>query len=122
MCPLAPHWQASAMSESAVAADVHHPLDVHLDLLSQIAFNIPLLVNHRSDAVDLFLRQLANPSISAYVRLAQYLVRARSPNPIYVGETDLNPLIRWQINPCYSSHSSSSTPRPAIPASACALD
>jgi hypothetical protein len=55
MRPLASHWQTSAVSESAVAANVHHPFDVHLDLLSQIAFNIALLVNHSSDSVDLFL-------------------------------------------------------------------
>jgi hypothetical protein len=81
---LASHWQTPTVSESPVTPNVHHPLDVHLDLLSQIAFDISLLINHRSDTIDLFFCQFANPPIRTYLRLAQYLVRSRSPNPIYV--------------------------------------
>jgi len=70
MRPLAPHRESPAVPESAVTSNVHQPLDVHLDLLSQIAFDTPLLVNHRSNAIDFFLCQLANPAVRAYVRLA----------------------------------------------------
>ena len=52
--PLTPDWQSPSMSKTAIAPDVHQPLDVHLDLLSKITFNHALLIDDVSDAVNFF--------------------------------------------------------------------
>jgi len=107
MRTLPPDRQTPPMPQSSVTADVHQPLDVHLDLLSQIAFDIALLIDNGSYPVDLFLGQLANATVRADMSLAQNLVSTRSPDPVYVRKAYLNPLIARQINACYSSHSPS---------------
>ena len=38
MGPLSSDRKASAMPQSAVAPEVHHPLDIHLDFPAQITF------------------------------------------------------------------------------------
>jgi hypothetical protein len=37
--PLAAHRQAATMAQSAVAAEIHQPLDIHADFTSQVAFD-----------------------------------------------------------------------------------
>src|SRR4051794_8110621 len=37
MSSLATHRQGATMSQATIAADVHQPLDIHLDTLAQIA-------------------------------------------------------------------------------------
>src|SRR5215831_16073989 len=93
MRALPPHRQTPPMPQPSVTTDVHQPLDVHLDLFPQIAFDIALLIYNGPYPVDLFLCQLTNPPVRAYVSLAQNLVSTRSADPIYVCKTNLNPLI-----------------------------
>jgi len=90
---LASHWQTPAMSQASITANVHHSLDVHLNLFSQVSFDATLLVNDRPNPIDLFLCQFANTSIRAYVSLSKDFVRSRPADAIYVGETNLNPFI-----------------------------
>ena len=42
MSALASDGQPSPVSQPAIAADVHHPLDVHLNLFAQIALDVAL--------------------------------------------------------------------------------
>ena len=42
VCALAANWQPTTMAQSAICADVHQTLDVHLNALAQIAFNLAL--------------------------------------------------------------------------------
>src|SRR4026208_2466005 len=95
------------MPQATIAADVHQPFDVHLNLLATIALDTPLLVDHRTNTVNLFLGQLANAPIDADARFAQYLVSARAPDPVDVRQTNLSSLVSWQVDTCYACHSSS---------------
>jgi hypothetical protein len=93
MRSLTPHRQPSAVPQASVTSNVHHPFDVHLDLLPQITFDTALLIDHRPDPVNLFLGEFPNSRIRAYMGLPQNLVCARSSDPVNVGKTDLNPLV-----------------------------
>ena len=42
---LAAHRQVAAVPQAAVAADLHQPLDVHRDLLAEVAFDAALLLD-----------------------------------------------------------------------------
>src|SRR4051794_6609063 len=43
--PLAAHREVPAMAHAAEAANLHEALDVHRDLLAEIAFDTPLLLD-----------------------------------------------------------------------------
>src|SRR3954449_4268029 len=46
---LAAHRQCAAVPQPAVAADLHQPLDVHRDLLAEIALDTTLVLDHLAD-------------------------------------------------------------------------
>ena len=56
---LAAHRQSAAMTQAAISADVHQTLDVHLDALAQIAFDLALRFEDRSECGSARLR--SNP-------------------------------------------------------------
>ena len=60
---LAAHRQRAAMPQSAIAADVHQTLDVHLNALAQVAFDLALRFENRPDAAQLVLAQIFDASV-----------------------------------------------------------
>src|ERR1019366_3633332 len=50
--------QPAAVPEASVAAEVHEPLDVHLDLAPEIALDLEVGVEHVADLLDLALGEL----------------------------------------------------------------
>src|SRR6516225_10278684 len=102
--PLAAHRQVAAVPQSAEAADFHQPLDVHGDLLAEIAFDAALLLDHLADAADVVLGQILDADVGAHPGRFEDRVRAETPDPIDVGETNLDALGPWKINACDTSH------------------
>src|SRR4030095_11133902 len=49
MRPLSPHRQSTAGPQTAIRADVHQALDVHLNSLPQIALDLSLSLEHRAN-------------------------------------------------------------------------
>jgi hypothetical protein len=111
MSALAAHRKSSSVSQTAVTSDIHQPLYVHLDLLAQIAFHHSLLVDNIPDSVDLFLRQLTDSPVNRDPSLPEYLVCARTPNSVDVGQSDFSSLIGWKIYSRNSCHCSSDSPQ-----------
>jgi hypothetical protein len=50
MCALSTDRQPSAMTQSTVAADIHQPLDIHLNTLPKISLNLALRLEDSADA------------------------------------------------------------------------
>src|ERR1700754_1969472 len=46
---LAAHWQAAAMTQAAIAAEIHQPLDVDAGLAAEIALDDVVAVDHFAD-------------------------------------------------------------------------
>src|SRR5215212_9681759 len=57
--------QIPPVPDPTVAADLHQPLDVEVDLAPQIAFHRVLTVDDLADPVDLFLGQVPHPLVRA---------------------------------------------------------
>src|SRR6266851_7736243 len=55
---LSAHRQPATMTQSAIGADVHQTLDVHLHALAQVAFNFALLLDYRTNATQVFLAEI----------------------------------------------------------------
>ena len=53
------------MPEAAEAADFHQPLDVHGNLLAEIAFHAALFLDHPADLPDVVLGQVLDADVGA---------------------------------------------------------
>src|ERR1700749_1222210 len=60
---LAAHWQAAAMTEPTIAAEIHQPLDVDTGLATQIAFDDVVAVDHFTDLEHFGVGELADAAI-----------------------------------------------------------
>src|SRR6187200_3520276 len=60
---LAAHRQTAAMTQAAIAAEVHQPLDVDTGLTPKVAFDEIVAVDHFADLQDFLVAQLADATI-----------------------------------------------------------
>src|SRR5215510_5714659 len=99
--PLAARRQVAPVPQAAVAADLHQPLDVHRDLLAEIAFHAALLFEHAADLADIVFGKILHPDVRAHARRTQNAVRALPPDTVDVGKADLDPLGPREIHASY---------------------
>src|SRR5262245_4844403 len=104
MRALAAHRQATAMTQSAIGADVHQTLDVHLNALAQIALNLALRFQHGANPTQIVFAQIFYPSIDVNVCLFKDRSRTRAPNSVNVSKTDLCAFVGRKIYTCDTSH------------------
>jgi hypothetical protein len=90
--------QVAAVAQAAVAADFHQPLDVHRDLLAEIALDAAHVLEHTADLADVVLRQVLDADVRADAGDAEDVVRTLPPDPVDVGEPDLDPLGPRKVN------------------------
>src|SRR5215472_5946283 len=105
MGALAPHRQAAAVPQSAVRAHLDVPLDVHRDLLAEIAFHGAFVFQDLADAVDFVLAQVADFLIEIDTGPVKERAGAGTADAVNVREPDLGPLRRRQVytgNTCHS--------------------
>src|SRR5690242_21762904 len=60
---LAAHRQAATMTQAAIAAEVHQPLDVDTGLATQIALDDVVAVDHFADLQHFRIAQLADTTV-----------------------------------------------------------
>src|ERR1700738_3716773 len=92
------------MPPTAIGANVHQTLDVHLHALSQIAFDLALRVNNRANAAEIVLAQILNPRVDAYLRFFENRSRTRSTDSVNICKADLCALMRRKIYTSNTSH------------------
>lgn len=61
MGPLSSDRKASTVPQPAVATEIHHPLDIHLDFTAQIAFNDIVAVDLISQGKKFGVGELLHP-------------------------------------------------------------
>src|SRR5579859_6663639 len=77
---LAVHRQPAAVTDAAVAIDLHQPLDVQVDLTPQVTFDRVLAVDDLAQARDLVFAQITGAAIGRSIGPRQDLVRRRMPD------------------------------------------
>ena len=92
------------MPQSAIAADIHQPFYVTGDLTAQIAFDPVIVLDYSRYPADFVLRQVTYPSMRADLRCFQDPYRCRSAYTIDISQSDLDPLVPWQVYTYYTSH------------------
>src|SRR5579863_2748088 len=92
------------MTRAAIALNVDQALDVHLDVLAEIAFDVSFVLDHLTDAVDLVFAKILDLLEGVYIRLLQNLLRARVADPEDVSERDPCLLVTRQIDASNTCH------------------
>src|SRR5205085_3030148 len=64
---LAANGQPTTMAQSAICADVHQTLDVHLNALAKIAFYLSLTFQDRANPAQLIFVQIPDMSVEIYL-------------------------------------------------------
>jgi hypothetical protein len=73
------------MPQPAVAAEIHQPLDVHLNFAPEITLDLVVRLEEVTDLLDLRLGQLFRHLVGGYPRFFADASRDSSPHPIKVG-------------------------------------
>src|SRR5689334_4001369 len=102
--PLPPRRQVAPVPQTAVAADLHQPLDVHRDLLAEVTLDATHFLDHPADLADVVFRQILDADIRAHAGRAEDVIRPLAADSVDVGETDLDALGARQIDACDTCH------------------
>ena len=92
------------MSQTTVATDVHQSLDVHLNALAEIAFDLSLCFQNRTNSAQLVFAEIPHASVEIHAGFLEHRTRSRATYTVDVSQTNLGSLVRWQINSCYTCH------------------
>jgi hypothetical protein len=67
MGTLPPYWQIATVAQTAIAAQIHQTLDVHLNLTPQIAFHHTIGVDMFAYGQNLGVAQFIDPARFNYI-------------------------------------------------------
>src|SRR6267143_290811 len=117
---LAANRQVSPVAKSAIGTDFDETLDVHRNLLAQVALDHSFRLDDRADAIDLFLVQVLDLFHGVHFGLVENVYGSRLADAVDVSQRDIDVLLARKIDACDTCHSCSLTPRPGpSPGAAC---
>jgi hypothetical protein len=102
--PLTSSWHASPVAKTAVTPDVHEALDIHGDFAPEVTLNAHLFIYDLTDAIDLIVREISDPSIWTNICAFKDSLARVQPNSKDVWQSGLDTLIPWKIHSRNSRH------------------
>src|SRR5439155_26333587 len=102
--PLAAHRQPPAMPQSAIAAEIHQPLDVHRDGSPQIALDRVFAVDQLAHPQHLVVGHLVRPALGRDADLAADLGGLGPADAMDVGQGDRYALVIRDVDASNSRH------------------
>ena len=106
---LSPRRQAAAVAQSTVGLNVDEALDVHRDVLAEIAFDVSLVLDNLADAVYLVFAEILDLLEWVNIRRSEDAQRTRVADPVDVSERDPGLLVAGQIDASNTCHALSFT-------------
>ena len=86
------------MPEAAIRADLHEALDVECHLAAEVTLDLVAAVDDLAKPADLVLGEIADTGVGVDVRLLQDLLAGGQPDPVDIGERDLDALLTRDID------------------------
>ena len=99
---LSPGGQPAAMTKPAIASKIHHPLDVHLNVPAQRAFDGVVAVNVLAKHQNFAVRQFIEPPGLTDAEGVANIACGRMADAVNTGQCDRHTLARWKVNALYS--------------------
>src|SRR5690606_31790092 len=97
--PLSANRKPTTVPESAVAAEIHQPLDAHLHFATQVTLDLVVLLDDATDRAHLLVGQIVGTNRRTDARLLQDLLRGHPANPINIGQCNLDTLVAGEVDP-----------------------
>src|SRR5512146_1196798 len=101
---LAADRQALAVTQPAIAGQVHEPLDVHRRLAAKVALDREVPVDGLADVKDFLVGQVVDPTGVVDADFVHDLPGFRRPDAVDVLERDDDALIRGDVDACDTGH------------------
>src|SRR5690242_18363975 len=98
MSALTPHRQPLAMTQPAVATEIHQTFDVHRDLPPQIALDRVFAVDQLADAQYLVVGHLVHAPLDRDADPTADFVSLGPPDAVDIGQPDRHPLLIWNVD------------------------
>src|SRR5262249_9443881 len=98
------HGQAATVTQPAIGADVHQPLDVHGVLAAQRALDLVLALDERAQLARIFVGQSLHARVRVHARFFEQALRRRRTDAEDVRERDLDALFHREIDACDTCH------------------
>src|SRR5690242_18980523 len=95
------------MAKTAIRAGIDQPLNVHGKRFSEITFDLVLLLNDLADLHNLIFTEILHASRAIDPGLIQDVARRGPPDPEYIGQANVRPLLPRQIHSSDACHNSS---------------
>jgi hypothetical protein len=96
--------KTATVTQSTVGLDVDEALDVHADVLAEIAFDITLVLDDLTDTVNLVFAEILDLLEWVNIRGSQDTQRTWVTDPVNVSEPDPSLLLAGQIDASYTCH------------------
>src|SRR4029450_9068107 len=96
--PLPAGWQSFAVTEAAIAAEIHQPLDIELNFAPQIALDHVIAVDDLANLEHLGIRELRHAPLGRQINLAHDILGNLGPDAMDVLQRDHHALVGWQID------------------------
>src|ERR1043165_2668188 len=101
---LAAHRQAAAMTQAAIAAEIHQTLDVDAGLATKIALDQIVAVDHFADLQNFLVAELADATLRGNLHLLDDLGRVLLADAMDVLERDQDALVGRDIHTGNTGH------------------
>ena len=96
---LTAHWKPATVANAAIAVDGLKPLQVRLNLTTQIAFDGQFARGDRlNDVVQLLRRQILRAHVGLNVGLFEDLLRSARADPVDVWQRSVDALVAGDFN------------------------
>jgi len=92
------------MAKTAVAPDIHEPLDVHGSFGAQRALDLVIALDLPPETIHIVVVEILSASIRVDTTRRDDFLRARRADAEYVCQCDLDPLTTREINASDTCH------------------
>jgi hypothetical protein len=101
---LAANGEALAVTQAAVAAQVHQALDIHRNFTTEVTLYDVIAVDGLANLENLSVGELVHPAIGRDADALADFVCELGPDPMDVLKRNQNALLRRDIHTSYTSH------------------
>src|SRR5258708_29417022 len=101
---LTAHRQPAAMTQAAIAAEIHQPLDVHAGFTTQITFDEIVAIDHFTNLQPFLIAQLRDAAISRNLDLLDDVGRILLADAMDVLKRDQDALVGRDIHTGNTGH------------------
>jgi len=96
--------ETTAMTKTAVRTKVHETLDAHGDFATKITFDLKVSFHHIANPTDLLFVEIVRLGRSRNSGLIDDRFRGVAPDPIDIGQGNIDALTARKVNTCKTCH------------------